>query len=288
MESVKNMKYKKVIKFKDSKFKRLVGIPRELFEILVEVLRVALELKHENGGRTPALEVEDLLLMTLTYYRDYPTFFSLGYQYDLDESNAYRWVKWVELIIFQNIRKEEKIEEDKLIDISSLGMSDNKLYLVDVTECSIQRPKNIEIQKEYYSGKKKKHTIKIQIILDEQTKKIVSIAFDKGSTHDYNLFKQSTEKLNKEITFLADSGYQGLSSIFANSTTPKKKSKNHPLTDKDKESNHLISIVRIPIEHVNCQLKVFKILSEKYRSRRNSFFIRAILICEFYNLCLKS
>ena len=280
------MKYNKVKKFKDSKFKRLIGIPRELFEILVEILRVALELKHKNGGRTPNLEVEDILLMTLTYYRDYPTFLSLGFQYDLDESNAYRWVKWAEKIIFQNIHKEEEIEEDKLIDISVLGMSNHKLYLVDVTECSIERPKNIEIQKEYYSGKKKKHTIKIQIILDEKTKKIVSVAFDKGSTHDYNLFKQSTEKLDKKTTFVADSGYQGLSNIFTNSTTPKKKSKNHPLTDKDKDSNYLISIVRIPVEHVNCQLKVFRILSERYRSRRNSFFKRAILLCEFYNLCL--
>ena len=280
------MKYKKVMKFKDSIFKRLVGIPRELFELLVEVLRVALKLKHKNGGRTPDLEVENLLLMTLTYYRDYPTFFSLGCQYEIDESNAYRWVNWVEQIIFKNIRKEEKIEEDKLIDISVLGMSNNQLYLVDVTECHIQRPKDIEIQKEYYSGKKKKHTIKIQIILDEETKKIVSVAFDKGSTHDFNLFKQCTEKLDKDTAFVGDSGYQGLSSIFSNSITPKKKSKNHPLTDKDKESNYLISIIRIPVEHVNCQLKVFRILSERYRNRRSSFFLRAILLCEFYNLCL--
>ena len=286
MENVKNMKYEKAERFSDKKFKRLVGIPRELFEIFVEVLKIALELKHKRGGKKPKLSIEDILLMTLTYYRDYPTFFSLGFQYGIDEANAYRWVKWVEEIIFQNIRKEERIEEDKLIDISVLGISNNKLYLVDVTECQVERPKNKEIQKEYYSGKKKKHTIKIQIILDEKTKKIISVAFDKGSTHDYNLFKQSTSEIEKETTFVADSGYQGLSNIFTNSTTPKKKSKNHPLSEEDKDSNYLISIVRIPIEHINCQLKVFRILAERYRSRRNSFFRRAVLLCEFYNLCL--
>ncbi|MDE6082522.1 MAG: hypothetical protein K2F52_01430, partial [Malacoplasma sp.] len=63
-------------------------------------------------------------------------------------------------------------------------------HLVDVTECSIKRQKNCEIQREYYSGKKKKHTIKIQIIMDEVTGKIAGIAFDKGITHEFEWFKK--------------------------------------------------------------------------------------------------
>ena len=94
--------------------------------------------------------------------------------------------------------------------------------LVDVTECIVQRPKDSELQTYYYSGKKKKHTIKIQLIVDEKTRKIVSIAFDAGSIHDFLLFKNTTKNLNKSINFLADSGYQGITNIFKNSMIQKK------------------------------------------------------------------
>ena len=119
-------------------------------------------------------------------------------------------------------------------------------------ECSIERPK----KKLYYFGKKKKHTIKIQIIIESDTKKIVYVAFDKGSVHDFNLFKNTMSNCNELLQFLADSGYQGIQSLFKNSMTPKKKSKNNPLTDEDKELNHLISTIRISIEHVNSRLKI--------------------------------
>ena len=45
---------------------------------------------HKKGGRKPELCVEDLLLMTLKYYRDYPTFFSLGLSFGINKSNAFR------------------------------------------------------------------------------------------------------------------------------------------------------------------------------------------------------
>ena len=162
----------------------------------------------------------------------------------------------------------------------------NKNYIVDVTECKINRPISNEIQREYYSGKKKYHTIKIQIIIEEDTKKIVHVAFDKGHVHDFTLFKESTEKLSELFKFLADSGYQGLEKIMPNSLTPKKKTRNEKLTDEDKQFNHLISTYRISIEHINRQVKIFRILGERYRNRRNTFYSRVLFICCLYNLSL--
>lgn len=273
------MKYEKLKKMKDKKFKRTVGIPRELFELLAEVLLFALNEKHSKGGRKPKLSVENILIMYLKYYRDYPTFDSLGFQFDIDESNAYRWIKWCEGVLSDTFKGMIK----ELTDMSKINILNE--HLVDVTECSIQRPKANEIQREYYSGKKKKHTIKIQIIMDEKTRQIVGVAFDKGSVHDFSLFKKTVEELDKLMAWVADSGYQGIDKIFKNAITPKKRSKNSPLTDEDKELNKLISNTRIPIEHVNCQVKIFRILSERYRSRRETFCLRALIICCFYNLC---
>lgn len=270
------MKYNKLKNMTDKKFKRKVGIPRVVFEILVEILLMELKEKHKKGGRKPDLTVEDILLLTLTYYRDYNTYFQLGFDFGIDESNAYRWQQWCEKILIKYF--------DGMINVKEINI--NHEHLVDVMECTIQRPKDKEIQREYYSGKKKKHTIKLQVIMDEVTKKIVGIEVDKGSVHDFEVFKKTTGDFNKLIQFLADSGYQGIDKIFPNSMTPKKKSKNNPLTDEDKELNKLISSIRISVEHVNCQLKIFRILSERYRSRIKTFYSKVLLICSFYNFCL--
>lgn len=281
------MNYERISNYKDTKFKRTVGVPRILFEILVEIIRNYLLKLHRKGGRKPKLNAENLLLMFFYYYRDYPTFLSLANQFSLDESNAWRWIRKIEKILYDCFSIEHSnIEFSQLINISYFDANEKTIRIVDVTECNIQRSKKVDIQKEYYSGKKKKHTLKIQIIIEEVTNKILSIAFEKGSVHDYKVFKNTTEDINKEISFLADSGYQGIDKIFKHSTTPKKKSKNNPLTDEDKEFNHLISTNRISVEHTNCQVKIFRILSERYRNRIKTFFIPAILICNFYNLCL--
>ena len=126
----------------------------------------------------------------------------------------------------------------------------------------------------------------MQIIIEADTKKIVYVAFDKGSIHDFNLFKNSAKELNTIAKILADSGYQGIQKNFKNSITPKKKSKNNPLSTDDKELNHLISSIRISIEHVNSQLKIFKILGERYRNRVDTFISRACFICSLYNFGL--
>ena len=274
------MDYKRLKRMKDNKFKRTVGIPRELFELLVEVLGFALKEKHKKGGRPPKLSVENILILYLCYYRDYNTFFSLGNYFNLDESNVFRWINWCEEIVTVTF----KSIINNIINMSEIDITHE--HIVDVTECSIQRPKNYEVQREYYSGKKHKHTIKLQIIMDEVTNKIVGIAFDKGSVHDFKLFKDTTVDLNKEIPFLADNGYLGIQKIFEKSLTPKKKSKYNPLTDEDKEFNKLISNIRIAVEHINCQVKIFRILSERYRSRIKTFYLRATIICCFYNFCI--
>ena len=167
-------------------------------------------------------------------------------------------------------------------DITKLNK--HKEYIVDVMECTVTHPRIKEIQREYYS--EKKHTIKIQIIIEEDTKKIVYVAFDKDSTHDFALFKNSTQDMTKDIPILGHSDYQRLDKILINSLTQKKKSKLHPLTNQDKDLNHLISSIRIAIEHVNSQLKIFRILSEHHRNHKHNFIPRALFLYFLYNFCL--
>jgi len=101
--------------------------------------------------------------------------------------------------------------------------------------------------------------------------------------HDFKLFKNTIKGINKNIKIQADSGYQGIEDIHANSEIPKKKTKLHPLTKEEKAKNRQLSKERILIENINAKIKVWKIMSEKYRNRRKRHYLRISLICGIYN-----
>jgi len=82
---------------------------------------------------------------------------------------------------------------------------------------------------------------------------------------------------------LADAGYRGLSRFHANSQTPHKKSKHHPLTAERKAQNKRLSSERMVVEHALGRLKVFRILSERYRNRRKRFGLRFNLLAALVN-----
>jgi IS5 family transposase len=139
-------------------------------------------------------------------------------------------------------------------------------------------------QKHYYSGKKKRHTLKTQVIVSS-TGAILSIRTGKGKTHDFKLFKESKEsKRVYDKAVLADSGYQGIAKICPNATIPHKRKMNTPLTSKQKQDNNTLSSKRIIVEMINAKIKVFKIVKYPYRNRRKRFGLRMNLICGIINL----
>jgi len=126
------------------------------------------------------------------------------------------------------------------------------------------------------------------LIVDQKTQEIIATAFALGSQHDFELFRQSRCCFSKHIRSLADTGYLGLNNVHANSQIPAKKSKLHPLTKEQKASNRRLSHERVLVENVIRRLKIFRILSERYRNRRKRFSLRFNLIAAIYNLELKN
>jgi hypothetical protein len=158
------------------------------------------------------------------------------------------------------------------------------IVIVDVGESPIERPK--KKQKNYYSRKKKRHTLKSQIVIDAQSLRIICTAHGTGKEHDFQLFKRSQVKPLESTEILADKGYQGLKKIHTSSYTPIKKSKNKPLSSREKEYNQQLAKQRIYIEHIIRCLKIFRILAQPYRNRRRRFGLRFNLIAGLYNLGL--
>ena len=112
---------------------------------------------------------------------------------------------------------------------------------------------------------------------------IICLTFANGKKRDFRLFKDSRVHIRPEIVLEADTGYQGLVRLHTNSLLPKKRSKKHPLTKQQRRENHKISSSRIFVEHAIRFVKRFRILSERYRNRKNRFALRFSLIAGICN-----
>jgi hypothetical protein len=157
-----------------------------------------------------------------------------------------------------------------------------KVIAIDVEEQPIERP--VENQEESYSGKKKRHTTKYQVMINMENKEILDIYNAVGKKHDFAMFKESmVGVLPKDISALMDSGYRGVQVYLPNALIPYKGSKSHPLTREEKAYNKLLSGYRIAIEHVNRELKIFRICKEVYRGKGARGLLRLRLIASLFN-----
>jgi len=127
--------YEKTARLKDTDFKQIIGVKRETFVEMVKVLGVAYAKKHEKGGRKPKLTLEEQLLMTLKYLRQYVTQKELAYEFEVGEATVHDTIEWVENTLVKDDKfklpgKKALLEDDSI-----------EIILVDVMERPIERPK---------------------------------------------------------------------------------------------------------------------------------------------------
>ena len=125
--------------------------------------------------------------------------------------------------------------------------------------------------------------MKSQVVVNGQTRQVVCTHHGRGPVHDFALYQRSRLQLHESLEVLADSGYQGLSKLHEKSRTPQKKPRKSELTDEQKQSNRELARRRVVVEHVIRCLKIFRILAERYRNRRQRFSLRFNLIAGLYN-----
>lgn len=267
------MKYEEIKALDDCQFKRLTGVKRAVFEEMSKTVK-------ENAprkGRPPKLSYEDQVLLTLMYWREYRTLFHIGQEYGVHESTVSRIVRRVENALLKS--KKFHLPGKKALQDTNSAL---EVVLVDATEQPVERP--TRKQRKYYSGKKRRHTQKAQVIVDGKTGRIIATAFGPGSKHDFRLFKENWRGALGTIKILADKGYQGLQHYHPNSETPIKKRKGQHQGKEEREANRRLSRRRILVENIIGRLKVFRILSERYRNRRKRFGLRFNLIAAIHNL----
>ena len=233
-------------------------------------------LREPGGGRKAKLTHDyQKLFFTLFYYKTYPTFRFAQIIYGLDKRNIQLWVKFLASVLFSALGYELSLKVRKRISRWDLWLEEYPQlseFIVDCTERAVQRPKDNRLQEEYYSGKKKHHSVKNQVFVSPKTSRILAVSNTvKATIHDKKLFENDPLLLHlpEHSTGMGDLGYQGTEYLNSHlkMILPQKKPPNRELTDSQKQNNKAISQIRVRIEHPFSYLKHFNILSQKYRGR---------------------
>lgn len=124
------MRYKNLNRYTNDEFKHLVGVSRELFDPMVEILVIA-EQQKKKSGRPHSLSLADHLLLTLNYSRYDKTQIQLSADFNLAKSNVNRIISKVESALIQS----------GLFSLLKRTHPDEDVVVLDVTEYAIERPK---------------------------------------------------------------------------------------------------------------------------------------------------
>ena len=129
------MTYEKVKYLTPHNFKRFCGVKKETFAQMVKLVEKN-ETQKKKTGRPSKLTLENQVLMTLEYLREYRTYFHIGQSWGINESTSYRIIRKIENILIKS--KEFHIPGKKKLLKSDLNF---EVAVIDVTETPIERPK---------------------------------------------------------------------------------------------------------------------------------------------------
>ncbi len=256
-------------------FRRLTGITPAAFDRLLDQLTPRHEQaearrkdrpgrkRRPGGGRKHALVLADRLLMLLMYYRTYVTHALLGFLFGIDDSAVGRNINPLQPLLAGIFRIPERRVELTEEEIREL--------FFDATERPTRRPERG--QREFYSGKKKRHTIKTQVVVVRRRKRpgpgaearrvrIAAVsAASPGRVHDKRVYDATRVVCPPGVRRTGDTAYAG-----TGLETPTKRPPGGALTARQKAGNRRLSRRRIAAEHGIGKMKVWRIAAERYRN----------------------
>ena len=167
------------------------------------------------------------------------------------------------------------------------------MAFTDCSEQPIPRPKNRLRRRLYYSGKRKKHTVKNLYTVNQKELIIYKTKYKQvGRKHDYNVYKDNHPNIPKDVTSMYDLGFFGVETDYSKqkSSLPIKRKKNQILTKKEEEYNRNHSSRRIVVEHAICRLKKYRIMNDVFRNKlkkydRISDMITGLVNYRIMNIC---
>lgn len=255
----------------------LAGVDALTFPAMVERLRPAWRDKvvgpKDRDGRPWGIGgLEDHLFVLLILYRCAVSQDFLACLYGVDQSAISRAMGRIEKLAARILGVKRTIR---------VSREEAEALIVDVTEQQIQRP--IRKQRCWYSGKKKRHTIKTEVVVTAGGRIAAVSKPMPGRVHDLEVRRRSCP-LPKEAQVYADSGYQGIHKDHPNAEIPFKRSKKKPLTKDELEYNHALSRFRVRGEHAFAKIKKFRMFSERFRYPKPTYAAKFALVAGIVNI----
>lgn len=270
-----------------SVFRSLTGVPVSVFDALaadvVPDLADAEFARRDRPGRHRAvgaghpfgLAPADRVLLAVVWLRVYPTHAVLGYLFGVSESAARRTLGRVLPALARAGKDTMRMPDPGKYarrDLPALLKGTPGLaVLVDSFEQPTRRPKRR--QRAYYSGKKRRHTLKSQVGVDEKSGRVVHVPPSApGPTADLTLLKRSRllGRLPKGVGLIGDTAYLGAAAVRPGvvCATPRRKPRGKPRPAADRRYNRAISRRRVGVEHTIRRLRVFQALTQVNRHGR--------------------
>jgi hypothetical protein len=240
-----------------------------------------------GGGRHDQLCWTNQILLTVIWLRTYPTNEVLAYLMGGSDSTVSRAIaRIVPLLAAAGKdtmrmpdpgRKRRKQLDELLRDTPGLAV------VIDSFEQPVQRCKERQEADAYYSGKKKRHTLKSQVAVDEETGQIVDVADSvAGPTADITLLEQSglLSRLPKGVGGIGDLAYIGIDKLHPDAlgAAPRRKPRGKERPPEDIEYNRAFSRRRIVVEHTIGRMRRYQAVTQvdRHHRRHHSARVRAV------------
>ena len=278
-----------------SRTKQILGISYEQLQSLIKsATEEHLRIKKENekqkvrinargGGRKELLSTSEQICLCLFYLRQIPTFEILGMLFGVSKSKAqvtfHYWRKIFPLILPPSLLEQVSNQEGDLMIVKEM-LTSFKL-LVDSVEQPINRPSDNEEQKKVFSGKKKQHTLKSQVVGLPKAKDIIDVEVGvPGPTADITLFRKQLNKFDPQQKFEGDKALLLVEKILQHL----RRKKNQELSEQQKFENKVLSSKRIFIEHLIRIIKIFQIASQRFRLNTDVYQEIILTVCGLVRL----
>jgi hypothetical protein len=286
-------------------FRNLTGITGAVFDRLLEQLRPAFATHRRQrldrpdrqrafgGGDDFDLPPDDQFLLTIFWLRHYPTQEVLGYLFGVSDSTAKRAIdRCLPLLeaAGQDTMRMPDPGRGRRKNLSTLLKDTPDVAVIsDTFEQPVQRPRTR--QKRFYSGKKKRHTLKSQVAVDEETGTIVDVADSvPGPMADIEVLKQSKllRRLAKGVGGLGDLAYVGIAALHPQGlgAAPRRKPRGQKRSLADRRYNKAFSRRRIVVEHGIGRLRRFGALAQTDRHFRQGHTARVRAVAGLVNRML--
>lgn len=230
--------------------------------------------RKQGGGRKPALRTpQDRLLFILFYFKLYPIQDVQAFFFGISQAQAWEWVHRLTPLLNAALGYEKQLPEREPARMEQvLRRCAGLEFLIDGTERPIQRPKDKERRRTHYSGKKKRFTRKNILVSEQRSRKVRALGRTReGKMHDKKAADEDGFRFPKGSKLTGDSGFQGYEAVGATLRLPTKRPRKGFLTGRVKAENREIASERVTIEHAIGGVKVFHIVRDVYRNRREAF-----------------